>query len=338
MESALYEEEKDGVEAMEDENESGQSSDSASSIALANRLMRRIFDGAYPVGSKLPPVREMAEEFGVNRLVVREALKRLEALGIVRIHRGSGTYADDVEITGGLKDENGPGQSSVSTLSIGLANKLMRRIVDGAYPAGSKLPPEREMADEFGVNRLVVREALKRIEAMGIVRIRHGSGTYIEDVELKGGVELSDMFLYDEEGGVNLAFLSDIVDFHEFITIHAIRLAAPRITGEELGKLKTLVKERAETANDHQRRVALTIEITRTLVDACRNKYIHLHFNTVLRVTRGFQMVFGAPGVLDSGMQIFFENLLEALEHRDQEMAVLLTTRIFKESRDFLEI
>ena len=44
---------------------------------------------------------------------------------------------------------------------------------------GSKLPPERELAKQFGVNRASIRQALKALDVMGIVHQRVGDGTYL---------------------------------------------------------------------------------------------------------------------------------------------------------------
>jgi GntR family transcriptional repressor for pyruvate dehydrogenase complex len=52
-------------------------------------------------------------------------------------------------------------------------------IMEGRLHPGSKLPPERELARQFGVNRASVRQALKALDVMGIVHQRVGDGTYL---------------------------------------------------------------------------------------------------------------------------------------------------------------
>lgn len=60
-----------------------------------------------------------------------------------------------------------------------LAAKLEQRILNGRWPAGSRIPAERELAAQFQVSRQTVREALDEIERAGLVTRRHGSGTYV---------------------------------------------------------------------------------------------------------------------------------------------------------------
>jgi GntR family transcriptional regulator, transcriptional repressor for pyruvate dehydrogenase complex len=58
---------------------------------------------------------------------------------------------------------------------------LIDRIHRGEYQAGQKLPSERLLQEEIGVGRLTLREALSRLNAMGIITTAHGRGTYVED-------------------------------------------------------------------------------------------------------------------------------------------------------------
>ena len=67
------------------------------------------------------------------------------------------------------------------------SDRLYRRVADeladairkGTYMPGDKLPPERELAETFGVSRPTVREAMIALEIYGVVEIRHGSGIYV---------------------------------------------------------------------------------------------------------------------------------------------------------------
>nr|WP_207794169.1 FadR/GntR family transcriptional regulator [Ramlibacter algicola] len=60
-----------------------------------------------------------------------------------------------------------------------MVQALGDRIRDGRLAAGSKLPTEGEIMEEFGVSRTVVREAISRLSAAGMVETRHGVGTFV---------------------------------------------------------------------------------------------------------------------------------------------------------------
>jgi GntR family transcriptional repressor for pyruvate dehydrogenase complex len=63
-----------------------------------------------------------------------------------------------------------------------IADGLRDRILQGRLAAGQALPSEREMAEQYAVNRSSVREALRRLEALGLVVIRRGETTRVRDV------------------------------------------------------------------------------------------------------------------------------------------------------------
>ena len=75
-------------------------------LQLAEQMTRRIITGVYPPGSKLPPVRELAAEAGVNPNTMQRALAQLETEGLVRTERTSGRYVtEDTELIEQLRTE-----------------------------------------------------------------------------------------------------------------------------------------------------------------------------------------------------------------------------------------
>jgi GntR family transcriptional regulator len=65
--------------------------------------------------------------------------------------------------------------------SVSVHDELRQRIDQGRFPPGSRLPSEPELAAEFQVSRATLREALRALEAEGLLRRRQGSGTYVAD-------------------------------------------------------------------------------------------------------------------------------------------------------------
>ncbi len=62
-----------------------------------------------------------------------------------------------------------------------IAQELAQAIGQGLYPPGQRLPSEHALAERFGVNRHTIRRSLASLSQQGLVRITHGSGTYVED-------------------------------------------------------------------------------------------------------------------------------------------------------------
>src|SRR5437868_15156919 len=64
---------------------------------------------------------------------------------------------------------------SVARASSSIADQIRQAIVTGQLKEGERLPPERELAEQFGVSRVTVRDALRALEAMGLIEVRVGA-------------------------------------------------------------------------------------------------------------------------------------------------------------------
>ena len=213
------------------------------------------------------------------------------------------------------------------TLARGLSGRLMRAILEGTYASGSRLPTERELAEVFGMTRTVVREALKRLEALGLIRIRQGSGIYVEDFQLTSGIELFDVLLTSEDGTVNLRFLRDVIEFRGHMVRIIVRLAAARRTPEELAAIREMVYERRTCPGGVQQLDELNIGLFRAIAEAAHNQVYRLVFNTMGRIYVKLRGLYDTPLLGFEQTQTLFERLLEAFEQQDDVMAELLIIR-----------
>jgi GntR family transcriptional repressor for pyruvate dehydrogenase complex len=118
------------------------------------------------------------------------------------------------------------------TLAVTLVDALGDRIRDGRLAAGQKLPTEAAIMEEFGVSRTVVREAISKLQASGLVATRHGVGTFV--------VGLGDAapFRIPPE---QLGTLRDVIAVLELrigVETEAAALAAQRRTPENLAAMR----------------------------------------------------------------------------------------------------
>ena len=118
------------------------------------------------------------------------------------------------------------------SLTADLVEALGDRIRDGRLQAGDKLPTEGAIMQEFGVSRTVVREAISRLQAAGMVETRHGVGTFV-----LGQGEASSFRIDPSQ----LAALQDVISVLELrigVETEGAALAAARRTPENLQALR----------------------------------------------------------------------------------------------------
>jgi len=121
------------------------------------------------------------------------------------------------------------------TLAEQVTDQLRRRISAGEFPVGALLPPETELAEELGVSRNSIREALRSLVHAGMLGARAGYGTF---VRATNDVAPTLARRLDQERDV------DVAEVRALLEREAARLAALRRTPEQLARLNEALAER----------------------------------------------------------------------------------------------
>ena len=115
---------------------------------------------------------------------------------------------------------------------------LINAILDGTYPPGSALPAERELAEQLGVTRPTLREALQRMERDGWISIRQGKSTLVRDIWTEGGLNvLSSLARYGNQGfesHIPFDFVPRLLDVRVALAPAYARAAAAFENGDAL--------------------------------------------------------------------------------------------------------
>jgi GntR family transcriptional regulator, transcriptional repressor for pyruvate dehydrogenase complex len=127
---------------------------------------------------------------------------------------------------------------------------LLESVLSGRYGAGEKLPAQRAIAADLGVTMSSVREALKRLEQMGLVDVRHGSAMRVRDWREHGGLDVLAHLLF-RGGGLDGAVLAAILEARALMLRELAALAAERRTAEQARRLHELAARFAATDDPH---------------------------------------------------------------------------------------
>lgn len=113
-----------------------------------------------------------------------------------------------------------------------LVDRFAQRMRDGVLKCGEKLPPELHIMQAEGVSRTVVRDALSRLQAAGLVETRHGVGTFVLDMPAPAEFVI---------GPATIATVAEVLNLLEFrlsLEVEAAGMAAQRRSPEALLELK----------------------------------------------------------------------------------------------------
>ncbi|MFE7976707.1 FadR/GntR family transcriptional regulator [Streptomyces shenzhenensis] len=128
-----------------------------------------------------------------------------------------------------------------------LQERIKKLIVDRRLPSGAPLPTEPELMEFLGASRNSVREALKALQAMGIVEIRHGFGTYVGPMSLAPMVEgLAFRTLAGHHRGEDS--LLQLLELREAMEAGLVSRLAGRLPEADLTELAALVDRMEERA------------------------------------------------------------------------------------------
>ena len=161
--------------------------------------------------------------------------------------------------------------------------QLVGEIVGGGYTAGATLPAERALSAAFGVNRHVVREALGRLEQLGLVTIVQGGGTKVLDVRRSAGLDLLAVLAEHAHAlETPLVPLRAGLEMRAGIGADVVRLCTQRADPERHARLRRCCEELERSAGGRQLLV-LDECFWQEVLDGADNLAYQLAFNSLIR-------------------------------------------------------
>jgi DNA-binding FadR family transcriptional regulator len=139
---------------------------------------------------------------------------------------------------------NGTRGGQTRRVSDVLHDRLRAEILAGELAAGDAVPSERALAEHHGVNRHAVREALKRLEQAGLVRITQGGATRVQDWREHGGLDLLLDLVRDAgapAGGPPAEVVRSVLELRALIGVDAARRFVERATPADRERVAGLV-------------------------------------------------------------------------------------------------
>jgi GntR family transcriptional repressor for pyruvate dehydrogenase complex len=211
--------------------------------------------------------------------------------------------------------------------------ELRRQILKGELLPGERLPGERELAQKYDTNRNTLREAVRRLEQLHLVTVRHGQGVTVADFRKSGTLELLAPFI---ESGPELVEVTHILEdllparlvFIEFTT----RLAVRRATDQDHQRLADIT-ELLVAAFERGDRLVIAHGFHRwldTLVDASHSLSVRWVSNPFLELYRKLIDRFPTLWVLDPGFPGHLSQLMEAMRRGDEEAAIDATRQYYE--------
>jgi GntR family transcriptional regulator, transcriptional repressor for pyruvate dehydrogenase complex len=198
-----------------------------------------------------------------------------------------------------------------------IVEQIEHRFVSGELKVGDKLPSERELAEQFGVSRIAVREAVKALREKGLVEIRPGRGTFITN-GTEGVVRHSIGLLMKFEA---VGASPNLVEVREIMEPEIAALAATRITEEQVITMTRAVGVMDMALDNVEVFVEADLDFHLALAQATQNPIIPILMNSIIDMLREQRK---RIALVDGGLirgQYHHKKILDAVMRHDPKTA-----------------
>ena len=158
-------------------------------------------------------------------------------------------------------------------------HRLVSDVLAGRYAPGERLPTQRALAAELGVNMASVREGVKRLEQLGLVEVRHGDAMRVLDWRLHGGPDVL-VHLIARAGSLDVEMVRSVMEARRLLLSESARLAAARRSDEQAALLASLAEQLA-AAEDGEAAQHLDFAFFAVLIQAAGNVVFLLVMNSI---------------------------------------------------------
>ena len=171
-----------------------------------------------------------------------------------------------------------------------IIDKIRTAILEGKLKPGDRLPPEKELGEQFQVSKQTLRESLRALEHMGMLEMRKGAGggAFIVEVEKQVAAQNLANYLYFK----NLS-IENLSELRRIMEPHAARCAAEKMEPEEHGRLLAINNEtrRGIEAGDWEMVTRKEIEFHRLIAGQTHNPILELIHDFVENLLDDFKKI-----------------------------------------------
>ena len=160
--------------------------------------------------------------------------------------------------------------------------RLTEDILSGRYEPGEKLPTQRALAKDLGLNIASVREAIKRLEQLRLVEVRHGDAMRVADWRTATGLDVLAHLLF-RAGGFDKSTLDSLMEARALMLTESARLAAERRTDDQAAALGDAAANMA-TAPNRKAAQAIDWAFFALVVESSGNVVLALVMNSIRHV------------------------------------------------------
>jgi GntR family transcriptional repressor for pyruvate dehydrogenase complex len=202
-----------------------------------------------------------------------------------------------------------------------VADQVEEAILGGRFAVGTRLPAEQALAEQFGVSRNVVREALKIVQERGLVEIVNGSGAFVAAPDHGAASDALARYLRQSGANGSLESITALYEVRKIIEGETARLAAKRRNANDLVVMGDCLEQMAQHAGLLEQWAEADLAFHICVARATHNQFLVVILEPLMNQLR--QVIaegYLAPGATDTGLKAHF-SLFNTIKKRDAKAA-----------------
>jgi GntR family transcriptional repressor for pyruvate dehydrogenase complex len=217
-----------------------------------------------------------------------------------------------------------------------LSHKIIRdikqKILSGNLKTGDRLPAERELAEQYGVSRITIRNAIARLVYLGFLQTLPQSGTFIADFRKEAPLELLvDIISSNEE--VDQSILIELLELRKIFETYCAGRAVIRMTDPDRAALRGMISSMIENKKKPAQLAEIDYKVHSLLMELAGNNVLRHLFNSFKPVYQFYLKTFYSIPQNAAGILPYYKRYCDAAELRDDRVAAF----VMGELLDFAE-
>lgn len=162
--------------------------------------------------------------------------------------------------------------SSYKSIPFAIVSEIKDKLLEGALKPGDKLPTENQLAEQFQVSRTPIREAMKILEAIGVIEIKRGEGMFITNrsSEFTLNALIFSLILHNNE-------LYKLIEFRQHFEIMLLNMIITNWTEDKINNIEQVYLSQVERINHNlspQELADIDLEFHYALLEATENPFV----------------------------------------------------------------
>lgn len=214
--------------------------------------------------------------------------------------------------------------------------EIERRIISGELQPGDRLPPERELAEQMGISRIMVHTGIAQLATMGFIKIVPRKWNEVLDYKRHGTIAVLESIMHYQDGQLDPTLFMALLDSRRLIEMETAALASKHRTSQDIVDLKATLQSET-TCHDLEHRIALDFQFHHRIAIASQNPIYPLILQSFEPLQKQFIRQFYS-NLQDPQVVIDFHTaIVDAIEQREPSTSITVMDQLLTHGRTILQ-